>query len=93
MEITNIRVGKQHGNKDRVLTAQSGTKTERNVGANTVEIEIVATNAQTYNGGPNERDEYRIQFDSNAGLIQGSLEEGMTLHSQNGNNYTFRKTE
>lgn len=92
MNITNIEVGKQFGDNagDWVLTAPNGTKTETRNDDNNVEIEIVATNAQIHDSGPNDRDDYRITF--RTALAHG-LEERIRLYSQNGNNYTFKKVE
>ena len=91
MNITNIEVAKQHGNRDRVLTAQNGTKTETAIPPNNVQIDIVATNAQTENGGPNDRDDYYITYRNNVGFPGNEYR--MRLHNQNGNTYTFRKVE
>ncbi len=90
MDITNISVAKQHGDRDRVLTADNGTKTERRVNVNNIEITIVATNAQTENNGPNDRDEYHVTF--RTALAHGVVER-MRLDSQNGRTYTFKKVE
>ena len=91
MDITNISVAKQHGDGNRVLTADNGTKTERRVNVNNIEITIVATNAQTQNNGPNDRDDYRITYTGIVGFPE--TVERMRLYGQNGRTYTFRKVE
>lgn len=93
MNITDIQVAKQNGDRDLVLTAQNGTRTERRAGVNNIEIEIVTANAQAQNGGPNDRDDYRVTYNEEGGLVRGVLVERIRLYSQNGNNYTFQKTE
>ncbi len=95
MNIIDIDAIRQHEPHDGVLTAATGTFTETiNRQARTRTTTIVATNAQVQNNGPNDRDEYRITYkDENIINPINQVAERMRFEQNNGNNYTFVKTE